>query len=155
MEVIKNKIEDLVKSSLSDDSLFIVDVSLSLAGRGQKISVKIDGDQGVTIGQCAAVSRKLGKALETLNLIENAYQLEVSSPGADQPLRNIRQYVKNIGRQLKVKTTAGKILEGKLEKVENTQITLALLPSSKDKETLDTRQIPFNDIEDAKILLPF
>src|ERR1700733_1851002 len=74
----------------------------------------VDGEKGIGIADCAQISRHVGFHLEEENVIEQAYNLEVSSPGIDAPLVLTRQYVKNVGRQLAIKMADGSKKEGKL-----------------------------------------
>src|SRR5436190_13576294 len=97
---LKGKIEELVLSNLENKDLFIVDTLLSGSAGMRKITVLLDGNNGVTIEDCARLSRKLGVIIEETELIDSAYLLEVSSPGVEQPLTLKRQYVKNVGRRL-------------------------------------------------------
>ena len=92
---------------------FAVAVSVSEKGTG-RVSVFVDSDEGLKIADCAAFSRKLGDRIEEEELFDNPYKLEVSSPGLDRPLLLVRQYKKNIGRDLKVRLNDGKEISGTL-----------------------------------------
>jgi ribosome maturation factor RimP len=71
--------------------------------RGRRIiQAFIDTDDGITIAKCAEINRELGAELEALNAFTEPYELEISSPGIDKPLRLLRQYKKNLGRRFKV-----------------------------------------------------
>ncbi len=71
--------------------------------RGRRIlQIFVDTDSGITIGQCADLSRELAARLDELNVLDEPYELEVSSPGIDKPLTMFRQYKKNVGRTFKV-----------------------------------------------------
>ena len=84
---------------MADNVHFVVEVKISPDLK--RIGVALDGDTGVDIDFCAAVSRELGNELETLEDL-GAYVLEVSSPGADAPMKLLRQFPKHVGRELKV-----------------------------------------------------
>ena len=114
---IDKKITKLVEVKLAElarPDLFLVDVKMH--GNG-KLMILVDGDNGVGIADCAAISRYVGFKLEEENVIETAYNLEVSSPGIDFPLSSQRQYNKNIGRDLAIKMADGAKREGKLSSV--------------------------------------
>jgi len=118
------EIKKLAESHLQDDSHFVVEVITSLRNNPKKLLVILDGDKGVNIDDCAELSRELSKALDDTNLVEGAFVLEVSTPGLDQPLKNRRQYVKNVGRNVKVKTKDNNTVEGKLSVVHENRIEL-------------------------------
>ncbi|MDV3309234.1 MAG: ribosome maturation factor RimP [Cyclobacteriaceae bacterium] len=149
------EIRRLAESSLEDDSQFLVDVKLT-SGKGpsSRLLVIVDGDNGVSIDSCAAISRKLSKALDDAGLLEKQYVLEVSSPGLDQPLKGERQYRKNVGRRLRV-TTDGKIEEGLLERVTPEGILLSGSTGKGRKAEAWSREIPFSEIRKAIVLISF
>ena len=80
---IEKYVAELVNGQIADrDDLFLVDVKFVPGG---KLSILVDGDQGISIQDCAAISRHVGNTLEEENVIETAYNIEVSSPGIDTP----------------------------------------------------------------------
>src|SRR6187402_2150672 len=100
---IEKRVIQLVEEKIADrPDLFLVDVQMHGSGI---LSILVDGDQGISIQDCVAISRHVGFHLEEENVIEQAYNLEVSSPGVGEPLKLVRQYKKNIGRDLSVKLT--------------------------------------------------
>ena len=109
------KLEEIVLELIKgDESLFLVDAEIKGNEGNLTVVVLIDGDQGVDIDRCAEISRELGNILEEEEMIESKYRLEVSSPGIEQPIKLIRQYHKNIGRDFKVDTFDGEQFKGKL-----------------------------------------
>jgi len=101
-------------------SLTLFLISLDIQGNNE-IKVAIDGDNGVTVQDCIAVSRKVE---HNLDRDEEDFSLEVMSVGATTPLQQIRQYKKNIGRVLEVKTKANAKIEGTLEEATDESVTL-------------------------------
>lgn len=133
---------------------FIVDVIVSSRKGPKKVSVIIDGDQGVSIDDCAELSRHISNMLDETNLVEDNFTLEVSTPGLDHPLRFKRQYVKNIGRSLKVKV-GETMIEGRLEQVLEDKITLLQeLGTGKNKE-IKKQEILLSEIEKAFVMVSF
>ncbi|WP_051203948.1 ribosome assembly cofactor RimP [Hugenholtzia roseola] len=147
-----------------EGELFLLDVAIS--GRGiQKVVFTVDGDKGVTIGQCADLSRKLGDLIEQAALFadDQPYELEVGSAGADQPLRLLRQYPQHIGRKLvftlkdetvkkgkllDIREEAGKILldftqeyEVKEEKQGKTKLKIKYQPATLDFDSIKEAQV--------------
>lgn len=152
MEV-SDEIRKMAESLLKNASHFVVDVSIS-KGNPKKLIVALDGDQGISIDDCADMSRELSTTLDETNLITDAFILEVSTPGLDQPLKNKRQYVKNIGRNVRVRTKE-KNIEGKLSGVDEEKIQL-LQQAGKGKKKEETEvEILFKDIEKTLVLVSF
>jgi ribosome maturation factor RimP len=129
---LKEQIESFLEPHLEGGKFFIVDIQVKPSRSSQKVMILLDSDEGITIQECADISRALGNDLEEANVIDIAYTLEVSSPGLDQPLRLTRQYRKNIGRVLKVTLNTGEILTGTLQEVKDESIVLQL-PAPKKK----------------------
>ena len=140
---------------ITDPQYFVVDMVISGSDK-KKILILIDGDEGVTIDYCASVSRQLAHKMEEDNVLENAYVLEVSSPGLDHPLTDKRQYVKNIGRDVKVETE-DKTMKGELLEVENDYIIINQQIKEKGKKKILEEEvtIPFKEIKKTKVLVSF
>jgi ribosome maturation factor RimP len=149
-----DEIKKVAESRLKDPSHFVVDVITSLRNNPKKLLVILDGDKGVTIDDCAELSRSLSEALDETNLVDGAFVLEVSTPGLDQPLRTKRQYVKNIGRNVKVKTKY-KTEEGKLSAVRETGIELLQQTGSGKKKEEKAIEIAFENIDKTFVLVSF
>ena len=144
---------DLVKEKISDrPDLFLVDVKFHPNG---KLIISVDGDNGIAVGDCAAISRHVGYQLEEENAIEQAYNLEVSSPGIDTPLTMKRQYEKNIGRNLGIRMADSK-REGKLLSVTDEGIAIEEKVKEKGKKAeLVESFISFPEITETKVLISF
>ncbi len=153
--VFKEKVAELVNAALEErPSLFLIDLSIS---DSNKITVILDGDNGVNLQDCIDVSRAVE---HNLDREEQDFSLEVASAGATSPLKNIRQYKKNIGRILKVKTAEGEI-EANLTDAANDFIVLewkAREPKKigKGKETVQKKvEVPYGDIKEAVVVIKF
>lgn len=153
MEAVK-LIRELAEGFLTDKNLFVVDVVLSVKREPKKILVVLDGDKGVTIDDCADLSRQLNTHLDDQAIIDGNYRLEVSSPGLDQPLKLTRQYVKNIGRKLRVKTT-DRTLEGKLLEVDEDGIVVGEEEGKGKQKTEKPVRLSFKEIEKALVMVSF
>lgn len=153
MELVEN-IRNLVESKLTDNSQFVVDVIVKGQKGPRKVLIVIDGDNGVTIDDCANLSREFSKTLDDLQLFDDSYTLEVSTPGLDQPLRLRRQYIKNVGRKIKVVSTQG-IAEGKLMSASDDKIILEQEVGQGKEKTVTKKEIDFSDIEKTFVLVSF
>lgn len=151
---IEKRVTELVEEKIADmPNLFLVDVKMHSNGN---LIVLVDGDDGIGIADCVAISRHVGFHLEEENVIEDAYNLEVSSPGIDTPLTLKRQYAKNIGRSLSLKMADGVKKEGKLLSAADDTITIEEIVKEKGKkaETVESI-IPTDKITEAKVLISF
>ncbi len=151
---VEKRVAALVAEKIADNpSLFLVEVKMLL---NNKLIIHVDGDEGISIQDCAAISRHVGFCLEEENAIEKAYNLEVSSPGVGEPLKLVRQYHKNIGRTISVKLETGETKEGKLLALTDVSIDLEENIKQKGKKAkLAQIQIAFNNIVEKKVLISF
>jgi ribosome maturation factor RimP len=153
---IEKRVTELVEEKISAEGrtdLFLVDVKMHPNG---KLIILVDGDKGIGIADCAQISRHVGFHLEEENVVENAYNLEVSSPGIEAPLTLARQYVKNIGRQLAIKIADGSKREGKLTGITEDAVIIEEINKQKGKkaEAIES-MIPLNQITETKVLISF
>ncbi len=139
---------------LENPSLFLIECTVSPSNQ---IRVVIDGDEGVTLEDCMTVSRGIEHNLDR----ETAdFSLEVTSPGATEPLSMPRQYNKNIGRKLEVKTSettiTGTLVSILAEGIRLEWKSREPKPIGKGKTTvLKSEEIPFQAIVKANVVLKF
>ena len=145
-------IKSLVDQSISDESQFLIDLVINSKSNPIKITVVLDGDMGVSIDDCATVSRSLTKLLD--ESLEN-YALEVTTPGVDQPLKLNRQYKKNIGREVKVQLKDKKVERGKLVEVTDSSIYLEQETKEGKKKELKIIPFQFQEIERTLVEVSF
>ena len=140
------EIQALVEPILADREMELVELTARFQGGQQLIRLLVDKIGGVTIQQCAQVNRRIGEALETANLIEGSYTVEVSSPGLDRPLVSKRDFERALGEDVVVAFAAedgrSKELRGMLLAVQHEAIVLKM-PSA-------NTTIPFGHIRAAK-----
>ena len=153
--MLNERINHLAQHALSNKAHFLVDVIVS-ANRGPtKITVVLDGDEGISIDDCSAVSRSISKGIEDENLIIENYTLEVTTPGLDQPLKLNRQYLKNRGRELKVHVKEKKIIEGLLKEATAEGITLEYEAKEGKKNERKMIELAYADIVKAFVKISF
>jgi len=121
----KERIVDLAQSFLEGSTNYLIDVRVSSTN---KILVFIENDVNVSIQDCIQLSKHIEHSLD--REMED-FELEVSSPGIDQPFRNMRQYKKYCGKEVDVLLKNGEKMKGLLSKVEETLIEIE--PSSSKK----------------------
>ena len=129
----KATIENLVKEFISGTGLFLVAVKISSAG---KITILADRKEGITIDECASISRFIEK---NLNRDEEDYELQVSSPGLSMPFMVKEQYFKSEGKKIEVTDSEGEKFSGILKNVTNGgfEIETELIINKKTKEIKD------------------
>ena len=152
----REKVAKLLESALEENkSLFLIDLTIS---EDNQIRVIIDGDNGVTVEDCIAVSRAIE---HNLDREEYDFSLEVMSAGVSEPLTLPRQFKKNIGRNLKVKTKNDEKMEGELTAANEENCTLIWSarepkPVGKGKITVQKEAtLPYKDIMEAKVMITF
>jgi ribosome maturation factor RimP len=143
------EITKLVNEHLAGTDKFLVEIFIKPVNR---IYVFIDGDQGVKISDCVALSRHIESQYdrETVD-----FELNVSSSGADQPIKQPRQYLKNIGRSLHVKLSEENVITGKLEETDEKGITLITEGDKKKKISPETLKLTFEEIVESKVIISF
>ncbi len=151
---VEQRVRELAEEKIADrPDLFIVSVKVV---NNRKVILLLDGDNGVGIDDCAMVSRHVGYHLEEENLISNAYNLEVSSPGLDTPLMLDRQFVKNVGRNLSIKKKDGIKIEGALLEVKDDALLISHQVKEKGKKAQQVDSlIQKEEIAEAKISISF
>ena len=127
-------LEKLIAPIVADFTLELVDLELKGDGRRQVLRVFIDKPGGVTLDDCAEVSREISALFEVEDPIQGAYVLEVSSPGLDRPLKKLRDFERSAGKLIKLRTHElldpdgrghqRKTFVGELLGVDGTQIKL-------------------------------
>lgn len=146
-------IKEFVMPLIEEHELLLVDAVMD---PHQRIHIYVDSIQGVTISQCARLSRKIEAMLEE---VFEVFELSVSSPGLDQPFVIYEQYLKNIGREIYVVTEDGREYKGLLEKVEDREITIDFEKIEKQgKKKVKTRekvQLNISEIKTAKNVVSF
>ncbi len=152
----KEKVKNLVEEALlENESLFLIELSFL---ENNKIYIEVDGDDGVPLSECIRISRNVEHNLDRES---EDFSLDVMTPDISKPLKNIRQYKKNIGRIMSVKTKENDTVEGTLELADEEKIKLVWKarepkPIGKGKITVEkTAEILYTDIQEAKVKILF
>ena len=99
----KKRIEELIQPTVTEMGYELVDVEFVKEGPNWYLRIFIDKEGGVTIDDCEAVSKTLEKIFDEKDPIEQAYFLEISSPGIDRPLKKKEDFIKYNGEMVDVK----------------------------------------------------
>ena len=149
MKNLEKKILQLTEEFLVQESMedcFVLEVRLE---KSKHLKVFIDSDEAVTFRKCSRISRHLEEHIEEKQWLPSNYKIEVSSPGAEKPLVNIRQYSKHIGRTLILETKI-ESLEGTLLSVEEDSLIIEQLVDKK-KKIFEKINVAFKEIVKANI----
>jgi len=126
---IEQKTEDILQPILARHQFELVDTEYVKEGSDWYLRAYIDKEGGITIDDCETVSRELEKELDALDLIKEAYILEVSSPGLTRPLKKEKDFARNLGKPVEVHTF--KPIDGSKEFIGD------LMQYDKEKVVLD------------------
>jgi ribosome maturation factor RimP len=141
-----------IEEDLSAKGFFIVDLQVKPS---HKISVFVDTLKGITLEECTQVNRLIEQKMNREN--EN-FELEVSSPGLNNPLKLPFQYEKNVGRSLRVIKTDGLTTEGKIMAADTEKVLLETLMKKSSKGKMKETQVKmlelhYTDIKTARIII--
>ena len=142
-------ISNIIQLAISGTDKFLVEVKMRT---GNRIMVFVDSDTILTIADCA----KLSKFIEShLDRETEDFELSESSPGIDMPYRNVRQYLKNIGRDVSVVTNDGIKRIGTLVAANQQSIELIEVVKIKKIVTELRHHIEYTDIKETKEIIKF
>jgi len=145
-------IEKLLAPLLTGD-IFLVSIKVKPTNN---FKIYLDADSGLGIEKCIKINRALYKIMEEMGMYPDGdFSLEVSSPGVDEPLKLLRQYKKNIGRNVEVTTNDDVKKEGLLKEVTQEAITIEHTEGKGKKAVTLNTAINFTDIKQTKVLIKF
>lgn len=96
------RVRTLVERVFGEGPLFLVELSVRGSQGSHAVDVFVESDEALDANHLAMLSREIGFGLDTEEVMPGPYTLNVSTPGADRPLRLLRQYRKHLGRNLRV-----------------------------------------------------
>ncbi len=150
--ITKEKVQFLVEEVLLD-ALFIVDITV---GTSNQILVSVDSDAGISVGECAQISRHIENSLDRE---ADDFSLEVTSPGLTLPFKVLRQYLKNIGREVEVKTKSDEKQKGILKSADKEGFEIEIIKKEKvDGIKVDvTKSLTYiyDQIKTVKVVISF
>ncbi|AKU63870.1 ribosome maturation protein RimP [Aggregatibacter aphrophilus] len=128
MATLEQKLQELVQGSVEDLGCELWGIECQRVGRYLTVRLFIDKEGGVTVEDCADVSRQVSAVLDVEDPIADKYNLEVSSPGLDRPLFTLNQFERYLGQEillhLRIPVADRRKWQGQLAKIENDMITL-------------------------------
>src|SRR4051795_11884312 len=155
MSKVTEVVEELAKPIFQELGLELVEIEYVKEGKNWFLRVYIDSDNGVDIEDCGLVSERLSEKLDELDPIPHNYFLEVSSPGAERPLKKDKDFEKAIGKNVFIKTyepiDGEKSFEGTLLEFDGLQLKVEMKIKTRKK----TIEIPYEKVANARLAVTF
>ena len=145
------QLTELVQPSLRHLGLDLVDLQWR-PGRSSVLRLVIDSATGVSLEDCERVSHAVGAVLDAYDPIAGRYALEVSSPGAERPLRTELEWQSAVGRRINVRVQSGDaemIMEGRLLHLDDTSVEI----EARDRHRRRLTTVPRADVIAARIVV--
>lgn len=128
MATLEQNLQEMLQGAVEDLGCELWGIECQRTGRFMTVRLFIDKEGGVTVDDCADVSRQVSAILDVEDPIADKYNLEVSSPGLDRPLFTLPQFERYIGQDiavhLRIPVMERRKWQGKLERIENDMVTL-------------------------------
>ena len=128
MATLEQNLQEMLQGAVEDLGCELWGIECQRAGRFMTVRLFIDKEGGVTVDDCADVSRQVSAILDVEDPIADKYNLEVSSPGLDRSLFTLPQFERYIGQDiavhLRIPVMERRKWQGKLERIENDMVTL-------------------------------
>ena len=151
MATLEQNLQEMLQGAVEDLGCELWGIECQRAGRFMTVRLFIDKEGGVTVDDCADVSRQVSAILDVEDPIADKYNLEVSSPGLDRPLFTLSQFERYIGQDiavhLRIPVMERRKWQGKLERIEKDMITLIV----DDQEQI----LVFGNIQKANVVAKF
>lgn len=151
MATLEQNLQEMLQDAVKDLGCELWGIECQRVGRFMTVRLFIDKEGGVTVDDCADVSRQVSAILDVEDPIADKYNLEVSSPGLDRPLFTLPQFERYIGQDiavhLRIPVMERRKWQGKLERIEKDMITLIV----GDQEQI----LVFGNIQKANIVAKF
>jgi ribosome maturation factor RimP len=155
MSKVTEVVEGLAAPIIQDLGLELVDIEYVKEGKSWFLRVYIDKERGVDIEDCGVVSERLSEKLDQIDPIPHNYFLEVSSPGAERPLKKTKDFEKAVGKNVFVKTyepiDGEKSFEGALLKFDGETLEIEVKVKTRKK----TVEIPYEKVASARLAVIF
>ncbi|RBW69881.1 ribosome maturation factor RimP [Bacillus taeanensis] len=147
--------EELVMPIIENMNLELVDIEYVKEGKNWFLRVYIDSEKGIDIDDCGKVSELLSEKLDEHDPISQPYFLEVSSPGAERPLKKEKDFERSIGKNVHIKTyepiDGEKVFEGKLLSFDGEIVTIEITIKTRKKQVI----IPYKKVASARLAVVF
>ena len=147
-----NEVSPLVEGFLHESGMEMVDLEFRFESGRWTLRIFIDKEGGVTVDDCANVNKELGYLIEAKNIIDYHYVLEVSSPGLNRPLKKEKDFMRSIGKMIKLElarpVNKRSKFTGRLTNVKEGMISLLVDDGS-------LVELPLKEIDKARVKYEF
>ncbi|AZS74431.1 ribosome maturation factor RimP [Streptomyces lydicus] len=148
------RLRGLLEPLIAARDLDLEEIEVTPAGKRRVLRIVVDSDEGVQLDECAALSREASEVLDESDVMGGApYTLEVTSPGADRPLTELRHYRRAVGRLIKAQLHEGGELVARITAVDESGLDLEV-PGVKGRKPT-ARRVSFDEIAKARVELEF
>ncbi|MFE3884362.1 ribosome maturation factor RimP [Streptomyces lydicus] len=148
------RLRGLLEPLVAARDLDLEEIEVTPAGKRRVLRIVVDSDEGVQLDECAELSREVSQVLDDSDVMGGApYTLEVTSPGADRPLTELRHYRRAVGRLIKAQLHEGGELVARITAVDDAGLDLEV-PGVKGRKPT-TRRVSFDEIAKARVELEF
>lgn len=153
MKKLGDKLKALVDQEAQAFDLFVVHYTVSPTGL---FRFYVDSQEPLSMKSLADFTKQVSNAIDEGDFGEHPFTFEISSPGADAPLKDFRQFHKHIGRSFEIHTE-NDFYTGKLEEIDGEILKILHEHKEKGKKKVEIQpvNIPFSDIKEAKIIISF
>lgn len=157
-EAIESKFEEILTPIAENNGVWIYDVEYVKEGADYYLRGYIDKEDGVTIDDCENVSRAVSEVLDQDDFIDDAYIMEISSPGLGRTLKKDRHFENSLGEEVELKTykpiDGTKEFVGNLKAFDSENITLEI-PNPKNKDAFEDRVFNRKEVSVVRLTIDF
>jgi ribosome maturation factor RimP len=148
---LQDSLTDLLKPAVENAGFFLEQVLISNPGNHRILTCVVDGTKPLNLDEVTVVSRLISELLDETTLIDDAFTLEVTSPGVDRPLTERRHWEKNVTRIISMVMNDGTALTGRLTELRADDATFV----ENIKGRMKTHIIVLADIKKANVEVEF
>ncbi|MDP5273479.1 ribosome maturation factor RimP [Chengkuizengella axinellae] len=151
MSKVKDIVQDMIQSFIEAEGYELVDIEYVKEGENKYLRIYVDKDGGIDIDDCGRISEYISQKLDETDPISEAYILEVSSPGAERPLKKVKDFENAVDKNVFITTYEPidglKEFEGILTTFQNEVLEIKVVKK--------TYQIPLNKVASARLAVLF
>jgi len=145
-------ITDLISPAVTEAGFYLEEVQIASPGSHRIVTCVVDGPTALNLDQVTVVSRVISELLDSADVLgETPFTLEVTSPGVDRPLTEVRHWTKNLTRLIKTTLNDGTIVTGRLTEFDDINATLV----ENIKGRIKNHTVAFADIKRAVVEIEF
>jgi len=152
-ETLPDRIRTMIEDVCAEVGVVLVDVVVRGQARQLVVDILLDAPAGITHEHCRAVSRALDERLENDEFAGRLRAVDVSSPGAETPVKFLWQLTKHVGRTVRVVHTDGTVIQGTLLRADDQGLDVQ--PTQQKKESKPPVSLHAGDIAEARVVITF